>query len=185
MTVDRMSSLLQTCLVEVMGETNTGWVDSLPDNSSSLLAVSRQRITAIHGLNGAAGILWRVGRAFFREYLLQLEDNREILRSDQRFLPFRRKVESGLAILAESFSGIGSQQIHAASEDGMLFWRIESCLDCMGRIDDSGICSFYLGLVQEYLSWTGGGKAFLVEEMECKSRGAAACILRIDPRPVE
>jgi len=185
MTVDRMSSLLQTCLVEIMGETNTDWVDSIFENPNSLLRLIRQRITAIHGVTGASGILWRVGRAFFREYLLLLDEDSEILRPDQRFLPFRRKVESGLAILAETFSGMESQQIHATNDDEILYWRIESCLDCSGRNGDSGICSFYLGLVQEYLSWTGGGKAYLVDEVECISRGAAACILRVDPRPVE
>lgn len=179
-----MSSLLRIALAEILGKAQSGWMDSLEDGPDLLFRI-QQALQSHYGADGANGILWRVGRSFYREYLLQLDDGQGILRSDLRFLPFRKKIHAGLAILAETFSGIDGQHIEVTWKDGRYFWRIQECIQCRNQTDTQWKCSFFLGLVQEYISWIGGGKSFLVDEEECISRGAATCILRIDPRPVE
>ncbi len=123
--------------------------------------------------------------SFFREYLFSLKDGLGLMLPDLRFLPFKRKAQAGLAILAEEFSGLDHQQVTTLIRDDSYFWQIENCLDCNDPVIQNTICSFYLGFLQEYLAWIGSGRAFVVDEKECISRGANACLIRIDPEPVE
>jgi predicted hydrocarbon binding protein len=83
------------------------------------------------------------------------------------------------------FSKLHSQRITTSTKDDIHYWRIESCVECQGAHMDPGMCSFYLGFAQEFLAWIGSGKAFLVDEVECISRGANACLIEIDLTPVE
>ncbi|HWQ45321.1 MAG TPA: 4-vinyl reductase, partial [Longilinea sp.] len=51
--------------------------------------------------------------------------------------------------------------------------------------NDVLLCAFMIGLLQEYLSWAGMGKNYLVDETECRGAGAPACVFLINRQPIE
>ncbi len=186
MTISRMCVLVRASLLEIVGEEDSKpLLAHLSVDVLWSLAELRVKLADRYGNVSASGLMWQIGRSFFREYLVNLKDGDGLLLPDLRFLPFRRKAQAGLAILAREFSGVDQQQVTASSRGGLYLWRIENCLDCNHpRIKDND-CSFYLGFLQEYLAWIGGGRAYIVEEKECISRGANACLISINLDPVE
>ena len=178
--------MLHSALLEIVGpEASASMLSQFSVRNSWPLAELRTQIMERFGARSGVGLLWRIGRSYFRDYLTNLEETSELLQPEQRFLPFKRKASEGLVILAKMFSEIDSQRVTTSTKDGIYYWRIESCLECMGNDFDPSMCSFYLGFAQEFLAWIGSGKAFLVDEVECISRGAGACLIQIDPTPVE
>jgi len=186
MTIDRMRMMLHSALMEITGqEASASMLSQLSEPNSWPLAELRAHLMERYGARSGAGLLWRIGRTYFREYLTSLEEDNALIQQDQRFLPFKRKAAEGLIILGAMLSEIHSQRITTSTKDGIHYWRIESCLECQSGHVDPGMCSFYLGFAQEFLAWIGGGKTFLVDELECISRGAQACLIVIDPTPIE
>jgi hypothetical protein len=45
---------------------------------------------------------------------------------------------------------------------------------------DECMCHFNVGMLQEFLTWAGGGKIYHVLETECIAQGGSACTIRIE-----
>ncbi len=109
--------MLHSALMEIVGpEASASMLSQLSEPNSWPLAKLRAHLMDRYGARSGAGLLWRIGRTYFREYLTNLEDDCGLLQAEQRYLPFKRKAAEGLAILGKMFSEIGSQRIHDLNE---------------------------------------------------------------------
>ena len=69
------------------------------------------------------------------------------------------------------------------------YWQIKHCPWCLERKETldsgTGLCYFIVGILQEFLSWSSGGKNYHVEETECIAGGGQACVIRIEKQPLD
>jgi predicted hydrocarbon binding protein len=62
---------------------------------------------------------------------------------------------------------------------------VENCPACRERTSNEPDCHILAGILQETLSWAGGGRVYRVRELECSAAGAPACLFQIDKKPLE
>jgi predicted hydrocarbon binding protein len=139
----------------------------------------------IYGGRGGRGISQRAGRASYKYILRQYGESLGLTTLDFRLLPAPARLKTGLETLAAWFSQLSQGLIVVESGDQGWLWRTEHCPLCWQRQSDEPVCTFTVGLIQEFLAWASGGKIYSVSEVECLAVGKPACVIRIDARPFE
>jgi predicted hydrocarbon binding protein len=151
------------------------------DLSSQNLGIIQTFLEAIYGSNSGQGIILRAGRTFFDDLLREYGNQIGIMDTDLRTLPTRKRIRAGLDLLAEVIGGTFHIRVIVSDDQDNWFWQVEDCPWCLHR-EGSGraLCVFDTGLLQAYLSWTTGGKAFVIHEAECRAAGSSHCLTRIE-----
>lgn len=137
-----------------------------------------------YGSLGGQGVALRSGRAAFRRGLQVWGGEVGVLSNEYRLLPFPRRVRAGL----EKICGLLTQecQSHCQVSEDDRHWYVSlgNFLTCTERSEHPA-CYLVIGLLQEYMAWTAGGRFFHVSETDCTSRGAQACLFKIDKSSLE
>jgi len=153
--------------------------------SARELTELQQVLNDTYGDKGGYGVMIRSGRASFK-YLLRRYDSRTHMNSIEfRLLPTQTRITRGLEILGELLSE--EFHSHVKVEECTSSWvvRIANNKNDDHSPDNVLLCSYIIGLLQEYLSWAGMGKFYLVEETECRGAGASTCSFCINRQPIE
>jgi predicted hydrocarbon binding protein len=87
--------------------------------------------------------------------------------------------------MAETLSDLCSLQILVKEDSQAWYWQSDHCPWCWQRHMEECMCHFNVGMLQEYVSWAGGGKVYHVTETECIAKGGSACTIRIDKKPID
>jgi predicted hydrocarbon binding protein len=100
-----------------------------------------------------------------------------------KILPLSVQIKTGLENIQSGFRKIykeGGCDFHVEIEDrgNKLAYISETCPICAGKESDSHICWTWIGTLKESLMWLTG-REFDVEEVECRAKGAPACIWEI------
>jgi predicted hydrocarbon binding protein len=100
-----------------------------------------------------------------------------------KFLPLSAQVKTGLETIQNGFKKIykeGGSEFHVQIEDrgNKLAYISETCPICAGKESDSHVCWTWIGTLKESLFWLTG-KEFDVEEVECRAKGASACVWEV------
>lgn len=149
----------------------------------SVAPVSRN-MQELYGPGGARGLLICSGRAAFK-YLLKQEGNTLGFDTPQfRLLPARSKLKRGLHQIAAWMEHSTGDTVTIQNEEK--HWLYEVAEGASRNLDSKlGNCDFTVGLLQEFLSWAGGGKFYRVKETACRHNGAACCTFIVDKFPLE
>jgi predicted hydrocarbon binding protein len=138
-----------------------------------------------YGLRGGRGVSLRAGRASFKYILRLYGEALGLTDLAYRLLPAPARLKSGLAALAGWFSDLSQGAVSVEPDQNAWLWRMERCPLCWGRQSIEPVCTYTVGLIQELLAWTSGGKIYQVQETDCLAMGKPACIVRIDGRPLD
>lgn len=126
----------------------------------------------------------RVGRACLHSGLREFNPLVGIADLPVRMLPLGMKLHVGFDMFAMVFNRFTDQVVTLSEDDRSYKWVIERCPVCWGRHTDSPCCDLAVGILQEGLLWTSGGKEFIVTETRCIARGDDACVIEIGKRPL-
>lgn len=139
----------------------------------------------MYGLRGGCGIMLRAGRACFKHILHQYGVPMGIVDLNYRLLPVPNRLKSGLNALARQYATLAETGVTLEEQDNRWLWIETDCPFCYGRDVNESVCSFTIGLLQEYLTWASGGRVYSVWEVECQAMGKPACIIQIDKQPLD
>jgi len=152
-----------------------------PDGAVSVMSA----LDDLYGVRGGRGVALRAGRASFKYLLHTFGEKLELTSLSFRLQPTRLRLKSGLSLLSGLLSREWGTQISLGEDMRYWYWRVCDCPECSETNSDHVICHFTTGLLQEYLSWAGGGKYYNVAETDCCAKGADACVFRVDPIPLD
>ena len=153
---------------------------SLSDVGSIQLALEEA-----FGLRGGRGVSLRAGRSSFKYILHQYGESLGLTRLAFRLLPAPARLKSGLATLAGWFSDLSQGVVSVEVVPNAWLWKMERCPLCRGRHSDEPVCTYAVGLIQEFMTWAAGGRIYQVQEVDCQAMGYSACIVQIDGRPLD
>ena len=78
---------------------------------------------------------------------------------------------------------VGEEYVAHVEDRGDKFgFVIETCAMCAGKAADQPICWLFTGTLKESTKWLTG-KDFEIQEVECRSMGAPACVWEISKTP--
>ncbi len=149
------------------------------------ISALQQALEDVYGPQGARGVALRSGRAAFCYFLRTYGGKTGFDELDFRLLPPRRRIQTGLERLAQVLSGEGAGTILVQDAGSEWQVQIENCPECWGWKNESPLCYFSIGLLQEFLTWMSGGKIYLVEETACRVKGDQVCTIRIEKKPLD
>lgn len=152
----------------------------VPVNPAALQAILTER----YGLLSGQGVALRSGRAAFHYGLRRWGEESGMISQEFRLLPFQRRVRLGLEKMAFLLARYYQAKITTHEDEFYWYWRVEACPAGKGMATPPG-CSLVVGLLQEFMTWSGGGKFFRVRENTCLSRGNDCCEFQIEKKAVE
>ena len=98
-----------------------------------------------------------------------------------KLLPLSAQIKSGLENMQDGFRKIYKDtDLHLRLEDRGNKWAYiaEVCPICAGKESDMHICWGWIGTLQEGTLWLTG-KEFEIDEVECRAKGAPACVWEV------
>ncbi|MHC1785437.1 MAG: hypothetical protein AB9891_22260 [Anaerolineaceae bacterium] len=131
------------------------------------------------------GLLVRVGRASCKFFVKQYGPGMQVTSTEYRLLPSKKRLAKGLNAAAGLCSELFKKEISVVDEGDHWIWQetdspSPSCAHLAGQD-----CFFMIGLLQEYLAWLSGGKAFSVNQTGKAGLADNACCLTISKQPIE
>jgi len=149
------------------------------------LSAIQQALEELYGPRGGRGVALRSGRVFFKYFLRSFGDQMGMTSLDYRLLPTHHRVKTGMQSMADTLSDLCSVKITVWDDPEAWYWQSDHCPWCWERKIDECMCHFNVGMLQEYVSWAGGGKVYHVTETECIAKGGSACTICIDKKPID
>ncbi len=132
------------------------------------------------GRECARGMLQRAGRAGLYYWLRDHAENYGWQLPEFRLLSFRQKVKKGINDIAGWFeqAACGKFAVDAHADKMVIRFTNERSFSQMD-------CAFYLGLFQEFLSWSASGKFFPAAEVQCAPGEQGTHIFEIALNPLD
>lgn len=140
----------------------------------------------LYGIRGGHGVVLRSGKAAFKYLLRRFGVQMRLSELEYRLLPAPQRLKAGLVALGEILSFHCNTPVQVAENESAWIWRMDQCPWCLGRqSEESGVCYFITGLLQEYFSWVSGGRYYEVREAECQAASGLACVFQISKQPLD
>ncbi len=169
--------------------TDTGQLRMLDERASKPvfrdLVLIQRALEDMYGVRGGCGILMRTGRACLKHVLLQYGVPMGITDHQFRLMPAPARIKMGLEAMAKQFSILMDTPVTLADLETKWLWQVQDCPFCYQRSAEESLCSFTVGLLQEFMTWVSMGRVYSVWEVECGATGHPACILQIDKQPLD
>jgi predicted hydrocarbon binding protein len=192
-----MLNIILSGLQEIIGKTDllsifrlTPLDEKLLTQSGNSLTVDNTRqlgqaLSHKYGRMGGDGIAFRAGRSSFKYFLKEFYSDLGFDALEFRLLPQNKRIMQGLTRISEKINHDLNTHIDAMENSDTWIWTITDCPECMHCETKESNCQFITGFLQDYLTWSGGGKLFQVIETECKTRGQVACVFCMGKKPLE
>lgn len=142
-------------------------------------------VETVYGVELGREFNRKVGRACLTGGLREFNPLVGIADLPVRMLPLGMKLHVGFDMFAMVFNRFTDQVVTLGEDDKSYKWIIERCPVCWGRRTDGPCCHLAVGILQEGLSWTTGGKEFSVVQTHCFASGDEACVIEISKRPLK
>lgn len=139
----------------------------------------------LYGPTGAHGLAQRFGKTIFRHGLRQLGGKAGFRALEYRILPSPKRVEVGLAALAEMVAESTGEKITLSEDSTHWIWRADRSQDCLSSRIGEPCCFALVGMIQEFAAWASGGRFYRVVETECRAAGADSCCFMIEKKPLD
>jgi hypothetical protein len=131
------------------------------------------------------GLLLRSGRASCKFFVKQYGAGMQVTSTEYRLLPSKKRLIKGLKAAASLYAELFNKEISVADEGDHWIWQENETLSASQSHLAGQDCFFTIGLLQEYLAWLSGGKAFSVKQTEKVGLTGGACCLAISKQPIE
>ena len=164
-------------LNEVLGDSQEPLYPSTAGDVTSRVNTSLE----VRGENWTRGMLIRAGRASLYYWMRDNGERYGWNSLDFRLLSFRYKLQRGIEDLTTWWekSGMGSFSVDSNSSKVIVeYWPGEQVITQLG-------CCFFMGLIQEYISWLASGKFFPAREIQCLKNGSRGHTFEISKTPLD
>ena len=121
-------------------------------------------LVQVYGENGCRGAALRVGRTFFQIFFQKCGVDCGLNSLEYRMKPLKKRIFSGLETLSTFLSDATHFQIKTREDGDKWYWILENGewnRDSAGGVP---LEDFSIGLLQAYLSWASGGKAYSIRK---------------------
>jgi hypothetical protein len=140
-------------------------------------------IFTMYGEGPSRGLFRRWGTVFGTT-ALKRRPSAALLKPLLKVLPLQRRLHTVLdAVVAEANQTRGAplQTLQDAIDHYTITFR--DCLYCDNLHPSEPVCYTVVGILEAALKW-GTGRDFAVTEVQCRARGAAACVFEIGKQPL-
>lgn len=142
-------------------------------------------LESLYGSQAGKGIALRSGRASLKYLLQSFQDDLHLSEVAFRMKPSHLRFKEGLKRLIRVYREKLKIDAKLIDEGDGWIWQSGGCTECEERKSREPVCYFTEGLLQEFLSWCGGNKFYVVKEIGCRGQGERTCSYLIDPKPIE
>ena len=118
-------------------------------------------VVSLFGERGGQGIILQSGRVFFKNYLRTSGFDLGLMDQNFRMLPKGKRIRQGLEILSRELSLPQGFTYSVIDDSSKWYWKIEYY--SLNLENKPFYESFVIGLLQEFLSWTSGGKYYPIK----------------------
>lgn len=140
----------------------------------------------IYGAQGGRGLALRIGRTTFADVLKDYGKLAGVGEAAFKVLPLQGKIKFGLEAMVRIFSERSDQVSELVEDQEAYKYRVSRCPVCWGRHgENSPVCFYTVGLLQEGMHWISGGKEFNITESRCLARGDECCEFVIPKQAVD
>jgi hypothetical protein len=124
-----------------------------------------ERFEEMFGENGCRGAALRTGRSFFQNFFQKHGMDCGLNSLEYRMQPLKKRILHGLEALSSQLSDSINMNIRIGDDEQNWYWILEHG-DWCRDINGGGIpvSDFSIGLLQAYLSWASGGKAYPIQK---------------------
>jgi hypothetical protein len=132
------------------------------------------------GVDCTRGMVQRAGRAGLYYWLRDNVDAHGWRQPEYRLLSFRQKVMRGIGDITTwlEMNSLNKFEVKAVKDKLVIQFISEHQSNPMD-------CAFYLGLFQEFLSWTASGKFFQAAEVSCPSDEQGSHMFELSLNPLD
>jgi len=139
----------------------------------------------IFGKTSGEGLMIRIGRAFFRILVLSGDENSSLCHPQFRLQGINRKIPLGLSILAKTLGDFLGKHVTIDRVAEGYSWEVEDYPDTSASATGMRIFSFQIGMLQEFMSWLGNGRMYMVEQEPDLNSREPVCRIKICTQAVE
>lgn len=171
-------SFIEAGILEIFGH----GVKVPPETKSSLsapLEAFKEHFIQQYGKDETNGLFIRAGRAAFYYWLSQYAVDLGWKDAEFRLLPPPVRIRKALTEFL--FWLKQKEMLDARLDDSHDYWQITR--PGLTQTDSGLDCSYLLGMLQELVSWAGGGKFYPAIEEQCRAAGAKECVFKINCLP--
>ena len=139
-------------------------------------------LETLYGLDGAYGLCIQTGQVFFNAYYRQYAQQTGFLEREFRMLPKPQRIQKGLELLSGAFNRIlpGLEASVWEDETGW-FWQVKDTAGLLAQATGAAFLQwFVIGVIQEFLSWTSGGKVYPVQAASRDNGAVPGMLLHIE-----
>ncbi len=145
------------------------------------LAGIRSSIETLYGPRSGRGLALRSGSESFKYGLRLFGQEAGLLEMSFRLQPTSAKIRTGLKSMASLIGWISQSTILLDEIKDTFIWQMDPCPLCWQEPTGGFTCPSLVGLLQEFLYWTSGGKRFQVRDKPASlSETPPRCVLLID-----
>jgi predicted hydrocarbon binding protein len=139
----------------------------------------------MYGARGGRGLALRAGRETFSRALSNFGALAGTGDMAFKVLPLGMKVKIALPAMARIFSEISDMASSVEDQQHSVHYLVNRNAVCWSRTgEEKPVCYLMVGLLQEALHNTSGGREFRVDESECQAMGHEACRFIIQKEPL-
>lgn len=160
-----MPNIIARAMNEVVGFSGIIATESGREKSTDAFLPSSDTLDADwmiskYGQRGASGLAVRIGETSFRGFIRQLGNDYNMTGLEYRLLSSRQRLRFGFEKLAGFLNDNMDWTFEIGNDQDAWIWKI---LPGRERITCNSIwTSFFSGFLQEYLSWSTGGRFYLL-----------------------
>lgn len=139
----------------------------------------------MYGPRGGRGLALRAGRETFSRALSNFGALAGTGDMAFKVLPLSTKMKIALPAMARIFSEISDMTSSVEEEQHDVHYLVHRNAVCWSRTgEEKPVCYLMVGLLQEALNNTSGGREFRVDEAECQAMGVEVCRFVIQKEPL-
>ena len=153
--------------------------------SCSALADFFDSLGQAYGAQSGRGLAQCIGRASFRHFQEAYDERLGFGGMDHRMLPALRRIRHGLEAMAAVLAAACGVEVRLLDELADWAWELPACPFCGCQAGTAAGCLWMAGLMQEFCSWSTGGRFYPAREEACLSSGGSACRIRLQKTPLE
>jgi len=182
----RLKRVLENSLQEILGVQKTeGVLSSLQVCDQTCISHLFQVFINEYGQNTAEGIMLRIGQSAFKYALTELGAFLGLDDSSYRLLSSQEKMIEGIELLEGFYSDLAEVDTRLEYSGSSILIHLPQCPVCEGIESTRATCTFIVGLLQEFTSWVGAGKTYMVRETSCSAIGNQDCTFEISLIPFD
>lgn len=138
-----------------------------------------------YGEQSGRGLAQCIGRASFRHFQEAYGADLGFEGMEHRMLPVPRRIRRGLEAMAAVIAAACGVEVRQIDEPTAWVWELPACPFCRSQGSSAFGCLWLAGLMQEYCSWSTGGRYFRAGGESCLASNGRACHIRLLKTPLE